>query len=195
MPGDVVVLGPGEGRRFWTSVSHAAVKVESGSADFSVFESSPPPGLPGPAPHVHRSYDEAWFIIEGTMEFLLDGRRERQGAGGFVFVPRGVVHSFANPGPAEVRMLVIGSSPAQMMVEEVGRLSEAGRLSPDTIMEVYRRHDSALARGGESGLLVRALSVKQDNAGVPCPASAGLATCLERRRGTGLAVQGFDKGR
>ena len=112
MPGDVVVLGPGEGRRFWTSVSHAAVKVESGSADFSVFESSPPPGLRGPAPHVHRSYDEAWFIIEGTMEFLLDGQRERQGAGGFAFVPRGVVHSFANPGPAEARMLVIGSSPA-----------------------------------------------------------------------------------
>jgi Cupin domain len=118
---------------------------------------------------VHRSYDEAWFIIEGTMEFVLDGQRERQGAGAFVFVPRGVVHSFANPGPAEARMLVIGSGPAQTMVEEVGRLSEAGRLSPDTIMEVYRRHDSALARGGESGLLVRALSVKRDNAGVPCP--------------------------
>jgi uncharacterized cupin superfamily protein len=145
MPGDAVVLGPGEGRRFWTGLSNGAVKVESGSADFSVFESSPPPGRPGPAPHVHGSYDEAWFIIEGTVEFLLDGRRERQGPGGFVFVPRGVAHSFANPGPAEARMLVIGSPPAQAMVEEVGRLAEAGRLSPDTIMEVYRHHDSALA--------------------------------------------------
>jgi mannose-6-phosphate isomerase-like protein (cupin superfamily) len=145
MPADAVVLGPGEGRRFWTSVSDGTVKVESGSGDFSVFESSPPPGLPGPAPHVHRGYDEAWFIIEGMVEFLLDGQRERQGAGGFVFVPRGVAHSFANPGPAEARMLVIASGPAQAMVEEVGRLSEAGRLSRDTIMEVYQRHDSALA--------------------------------------------------
>src|SRR5215831_1000082 len=145
MSGKAVVLGPGEGRRFWTAISNGAVKVESGSADFSVFESSPPPGRPGPAPHLHHSYDEAWFIIEGTVEFLLDGQRERQGAGGFVFVPRGVVHSFANPGPAEARMLVIGSGPAQAMVEEVGRLSEAGRLSPDTIMEVYRHHDSSLA--------------------------------------------------
>jgi mannose-6-phosphate isomerase-like protein (cupin superfamily) len=145
MPGDAVVLGPGEGRPFWTGLSRGAVKVESGSADFSAFESSPPPGLPGPAPHVHRSYDEAWFIIEGVVEFLLDGKRERLGAGGFVFVPRGVVHSFANPGPAEARMLVIGSRPTQVMVEEVGRLSEAGRLSLDTIMEVYQRHDSALA--------------------------------------------------
>jgi hypothetical protein len=56
-----------------------------------------------------------------------------------------VVHSFSNPGPAEARMLVIGSRPAQVMVEEVGRLSEAGRLTPETIMEVYRRHDSTLA--------------------------------------------------
>jgi uncharacterized cupin superfamily protein len=145
MPGGAVVLGPGEGRGFWTGLSRAAVKVESGAADFSVFVSSPPPGAPGPAPHLHRSYDEAWFIIEGAVEFLLDGQRERQGAGGFVFVPRGVVHSFANPGPAEARMLVIGSRPAQVMVEEVGRLAEAGRLSPDTITEVYRRHDSTLA--------------------------------------------------
>jgi hypothetical protein len=61
-----------------------------------------------------------------------------------VFVPRGVVYSFSNPGPQEARMLVIGSNPAQVMVEEVGRLAEAGRLSPDTITEVYRRHDSAL---------------------------------------------------
>ena len=145
MPGDAVVLAPGEGRQFWTGLSRGTVKVESGSADFSAFESSPPPGAPGPAPHLHRSYDEAWFIIEGTVEFLLDGRRERLGAGGFVFVPRGVVHSFANPGPEQARMLVIGSDPTQVMVEEVGRLSQAGRLSPDTVTEVYRHHNSALA--------------------------------------------------
>jgi len=129
MPRNAVVLGPGQGRQFWTAISNGVVKVESGSADFSVFESSPPPGRPGLAPHLHRSYDEAWFIIEGTVEFLLDGQRERQGAGGFMFVPRGVMHSFANPGPAEARMLVIGSAPAQAMVEEVGQLSEAGRQS------------------------------------------------------------------
>ena len=79
------------------------------------------------------------------MEFVLDDRRERVVAGGFAFAPRGVVHSFANPGPTEARMLVIGSHPSAAMVEEVGRLSEAGPLSPSTLMEVFRRHDSALA--------------------------------------------------
>jgi len=121
MPDDAVLLGPGEGRRFWTGLSQGAVKVESGSADFSVFESSPPPGVPGAPPHVHHSYDEAWFVIEGTVEFVLGDRRERLEAGGFAFAPRGVVHGFANPGPARARMLVIGSHPSVAMIEEVGR--------------------------------------------------------------------------
>ena len=82
MTGDAVMLNPGEGRRFWTGLSHGAVKAESGSADFSVFESSPPPGAPGAPPHVHHSYDEAWFVIEGTVEFVLGDRRERLEAGG-----------------------------------------------------------------------------------------------------------------
>ena len=145
MPGDAVVLGPGEGRPFWTGLSHGAVKAESGTGDFSVFESSPPPGAPGAPPHVHHSYDEAWFVIEGTVEFVLGDRRERLEAGSFAFAPRGVVHSFANPGPAEARLLVIGSGPSVAMVEEAGRLSEAGPLSPDALIEVFRRHDSALA--------------------------------------------------
>ena len=41
MSGKAVVLGPGEGRRFWTAISNGAVKVESGSADFSVILPSP----------------------------------------------------------------------------------------------------------------------------------------------------------
>ena len=38
----------------------------------------------------------------------------------FVFVPRGVWHAFSNPGPGRARVLVIGSSPVQALVEEIG---------------------------------------------------------------------------
>jgi mannose-6-phosphate isomerase-like protein (cupin superfamily) len=126
---------PGAGAAVWLAPARTA---------FSVFESSPPPGEPGPAPHAHRSYDEAWFIIEGTVEFLLDGRRERQTAGGFVFVPRGVTHSFANPGPGEARILVIGSPPALAMVEQIGRLAQENRLTKENVADVYQRFDSEL---------------------------------------------------
>jgi mannose-6-phosphate isomerase-like protein (cupin superfamily) len=123
---EAVMLGPGEGRRFWTSLSHGTVKVESGRGDFCVFESSPPPGQPGPAPHVHRSYDEAWLVLAGTVEFVVDGASHRAEPGSFVFVPCGIPHSFANPGPGAARMLVIGSSPVQAMIEELGNLAAGG---------------------------------------------------------------------
>jgi mannose-6-phosphate isomerase-like protein (cupin superfamily) len=87
----------------------------------------------------HRSYYEAWFIAEGTIEFLLDSRRERESAGEFVFVPRGHTHSFANPWPGQARILVIGSSPALGMVEEIGRLAKENRLTKENVADVYQR--------------------------------------------------------
>jgi hypothetical protein len=90
--------GKTKGRKFWISLSYGAVRIEPGQADFSLSESCPPPGKPGlRARHARRSYDEAWFIAEGTIELLLDSRRERQSAREFAFVPRGHTHSFADP--------------------------------------------------------------------------------------------------
>src|ERR1035437_10611814 len=66
MTAQPVVLGPGQGWQFWTSVIHGTVKAESGKGHFSIYESSPPPGGPGPAPHIHRSYVEEWLAAEGT---------------------------------------------------------------------------------------------------------------------------------
>lgn len=136
------VLAPGEGRRFWTSLSFGTAKVESGVGDFSVFESSPPPGGSGPPPHVHHSYDEAWLVTEGSVDFLLDGASWRGSAGTFVFVPRGVSHGFSNPGPGPAHIVVIGSSPVQQMVEQLGRLSESGPPDPAQVAEVFRLFDS-----------------------------------------------------
>lgn len=139
-------LGPGEGRRFWTSLSYGRVKLGSGRGDFSVFESSPPPGGSGPPPHLHRSYDEAWLVTDGVVEFLLNDQSRHAAAGSFVFVPRGTWHAFSNPGPSEARIIVIGSSPVQAMVEELGSLSEKGPPDPVRIAEVFERFDSELHR-------------------------------------------------
>jgi quercetin dioxygenase-like cupin family protein len=144
MTQDPLVLGPGEGRRFWTSVSYGTVKLASGDGDFSIFESSPPPDGSGPPAHVHRSYDEAWLVTEGIIDFQLDGNTQRAGTGSFVFVPRGVSHAFSNPGPGAARIVVIGSGPVQAMVEELGGLSDKGPPDPARIAEVFRRFDSEL---------------------------------------------------
>ncbi len=43
--------------------------------------------------HHHPQSDEAWVIVEGEVEFRVDGRQPvRAGPGDYVFVPRGVYH-------------------------------------------------------------------------------------------------------
>jgi mannose-6-phosphate isomerase-like protein (cupin superfamily) len=140
---EALVLRRGEGRQF----SIGTVKIESGAADFSVFESSPAPGAAAAPPHIHHSYDEAFYVIEGTVDFLLGKRRERLEAGAFVLIPRGALHSFANPGPGETRMLVIGSPPVQKLVEELGHLITNGnRPEPGAMAQVFQSFDSELVQ-------------------------------------------------
>jgi mannose-6-phosphate isomerase-like protein (cupin superfamily) len=134
----VISLGPGEGRQFWTGMAQGRVKVDSGTVDFSVFESRPRPGAKPPL-HVHRTSDEAWYVIEGTITFAFGAERSEREADSFVFVPRGVVHAFANLGPGQARVLVIGSPQIAAMVEDAGRAGDvsAGTFEPAAILKRY----------------------------------------------------------
>ncbi len=127
----------------------ARIKLESGRGDFSVFESAPPVNPHGAILHRHLSYDEAFFVLEGEMNFVVgDERRERSATGTFIFVPRGVPHSFANPGPGTARMLVIGSSGVQSLVEEVAPIIATNPPDAEAVKAAFARHDSELVDGG-----------------------------------------------
>jgi mannose-6-phosphate isomerase-like protein (cupin superfamily) len=64
-------------------------------------------GERGPGLHVHREHTDAFFILEGELTFGIgpDDEQVSVPAGGFVAVPAGVQHSFANESGAEVRWL------------------------------------------------------------------------------------------
>src|SRR3954465_8016157 len=65
------VLPSGGGRSFGPDIN---VKVEYGQSDpFAPFESQLPPAWNGPPPHRHRIYDEAFYVIDGTVAFSLNG--------------------------------------------------------------------------------------------------------------------------
>jgi quercetin dioxygenase-like cupin family protein len=55
-------------------------------------------GERGPDLHVHREHTDAFYVLEGELTFGLGpaGDPLRMTAGGFVAVPPGIVHSFAN---------------------------------------------------------------------------------------------------
>lgn len=60
----------------------------------------------GPPPHVHEREDEAFYVLDGAFEIQLGDEVMRAGPGDFAFVPRGMVHRFANVGDAPARILI-----------------------------------------------------------------------------------------
>src|SRR5688572_24513250 len=74
---------------------------------FSVWESTVPPGAGAPA-HTHTREDEAFYMLSGEVQFELEGAAEplRLGPGGFLFAPRNRRHSYRNVGTVAARLLV-----------------------------------------------------------------------------------------
>jgi quercetin dioxygenase-like cupin family protein len=66
-----------------------------------------PAGDPGPPLHLHPYTDEAFYIAEGEITFQLGDQEVIAGAGTFVFVPRGMVHTAWNSGPGPMRGLIL----------------------------------------------------------------------------------------
>jgi mannose-6-phosphate isomerase-like protein (cupin superfamily) len=137
------VVQAGGGRQFWTGRSIAQVKLEAATpTTFEMFEGVQPPGVPGPPPHVHREYDEAWYVLSGRMQFELSGEVHQCEAGAVVFALRGTAHTFTNPGPESARMLAVVSAGALALIEALGQLASDGPPEPTAVAELLARHNS-----------------------------------------------------
>src|ERR1700753_2015707 len=66
----------------------------------------PPRGRPPPA-HRHVTCSEAFWVLDGTITFVLDGVEQRGGKDDFLLVPRGAGHPFGNDGDETARLLVL----------------------------------------------------------------------------------------
>src|SRR5918996_1656633 len=94
--GGGVVQLPGEARTIdvggFTVVVHAGGRETSGA--FSLIETVEAMTGSGPPLHVHRDAAESFYVIEGEYLMHLDGRDFQCPAGSFVYVPRGMPHTF-----------------------------------------------------------------------------------------------------
>ncbi len=115
-------VAPGEGASFWVAGGSITQKLASEDTDgtFALLEEiNQPEG--GPPPHINHREDEAFYVLEGELEFMVDGHPIRAIAGSVVYVPRGKPHAFRNVGTTPSRMLIL-ATPAGMekFFEEVG---------------------------------------------------------------------------
>ena len=75
--------------------------------DLEVVEGAFEYGWEGVNPHTHSDHTDSFYVIEGEVEFLVEGEWRRSGPGTFFSAPRGVEHGFRNPGPGRIRVLNI----------------------------------------------------------------------------------------
>jgi quercetin dioxygenase-like cupin family protein len=62
----------------------------------------------GPPPHTH-DWAEAYFIVEGDVEFVVAGERFDATTGDFVHTPAGVSHGFSGRSQRPARVLIFDS--------------------------------------------------------------------------------------
>jgi mannose-6-phosphate isomerase-like protein (cupin superfamily) len=94
-----VLLAPGEGRTYEMGPMSAIFKCDGAeSADrYSISEWWLEPRTKGPGAHSHPE-DDVFYVLEGTMTFLVGAEWVDAPAGSFVLAPGGVTHTFENRG-------------------------------------------------------------------------------------------------
>ena len=82
---------------------------------------------PGPAyMHIHRSDDEAWHVLEGSLRFRLADREIEASAGTTVFVPAGVPHTYSIVQPA--RYLIFLTPKLDQLIKRLRGLTDNSQL-------------------------------------------------------------------
>jgi mannose-6-phosphate isomerase-like protein (cupin superfamily) len=101
-----IVLRPGKGRSYPMGRISALFKADGRETKgrYSISEWWLEPHTKGPGAHSHAE-DDVFFVIEGTMSFLIGDEWTHAAAGSFVLVPGGVTHDFENRGSARAGVL------------------------------------------------------------------------------------------
>lgn len=89
------MLDAEEGDAYWSLGSLTILKAtdENTGGAFSLVEERIPAGQSAPL-HVHRSDDEMFYILDGTVTFEIDGERFTATSGSTVFAPHGLPHRY-----------------------------------------------------------------------------------------------------
>ena len=144
------VLSPSEGERFHAGPFEITARVlgSQTAGAFELYELAL-----GPATvdyHVHHHMDETIVVLEGEIEFIVDGETFRRPAGSVAFIPRGLHHGFSNRGPERARVLIhfSPSGDQQEYFRELERLFAAKELDATALAALQSRYDQELIRPG-----------------------------------------------
>jgi quercetin dioxygenase-like cupin family protein len=80
-------------------------KSESTGGAYSLIHLTASPGFATPY-HLHHVEDEAFYVLDGELTVICGGKKTLLGAGGYIFLPRGVGHGFRCSSEKDSRVLI-----------------------------------------------------------------------------------------
>jgi quercetin dioxygenase-like cupin family protein len=178
MSGQVVVHHAGQGPGTWAMGSlfeHLAGAADTEGA-YGVSLVTQPPGIATPL-HRHTREAEAFYVLEGRLDYRAGDTTHELTAGSFIHLPLGVPHAFRIRGDSPARILAI-TTPGGLLdlYDEVGVPAQALRVPGEgegrTMADEIARWNEV---GPRYGLEV---------VGPPLPAEAGSASGPAVTRGT-----------
>lgn len=89
----IIAADPKRFREFLGFFMDWKITAEQTDGGFSVVETEAAKGA-GPPLHYHEGADEFFYVVAGEMTFKVGDEIKMIGSGGFVWIPRRVVHSF-----------------------------------------------------------------------------------------------------
>jgi quercetin dioxygenase-like cupin family protein len=138
-----IVFEAGEGKLLSARGSAMFFKATHASTNgaFSFMERTLPPGGRKPPPHIHTNCEEAFYVLDGEIEFSLGVDTVIGRSGSFVHVPGGVSHTFGNSTAAPSRLLIIHAPAMDAYFQELQELW-SGQVPPSAEDErgLMKRH-------------------------------------------------------
>ncbi len=135
------MVGPDEGEATWFLGTRMTVKAtaEATGGTFGLLDVRLAAGF-APPMHIHHGEDESFWILEGRLTFVCDGQTFQAGPGSFIYLPRGLPHTFrVDEGPARILELVQPGG-------HEGFYLEAGRPALDDTIPAFDPRDLEQAR-------------------------------------------------
>lgn len=138
---NAIVRRPGDGPSI--ALGPTRIRFLAEGEQFSLTETLVAPNFSGPLPHRHQRMHDVFYILEGTVTFMLDGESIAAPAGSFVDVPPGVSHAFSNPGsePARMLNLMVPGGLEQYLKEAAEATPQGSAPDPQVMAQIASRYD------------------------------------------------------
>jgi quercetin dioxygenase-like cupin family protein len=146
----LLLLAPGEGETV-TDRPERTLRILAEVEQLIVTWFRYEPGEVGPDPHIHRWHTDAFYVLEGELEFTLGPDLQRISAqpGALAAAPPGVVHTFRNASEATALFLNI-HAPSMGFGDQIrGRGKDFDQLEPPA--DGGRPLDDAVLSGPDEG--------------------------------------------